>query len=112
MSNGKDKLLKVIQAIKETSDALDIDPRLVKKKNILANTDLTEWEVRSIGSLKSVVDAYFPTTDKALKEIQELKELKKYVNKLEKMVGEKEYFYDTIEKAILDRVEPVKLKDY
>lgn len=110
--DGKDKILRVVEAIKETADALGIEPQLVKKNQILRETDLNEWEIRRVGSLKNIIDAYFPTSNKALKEIQEHKEIKKYINKLEKMVGEKEYFFETIEKAILKTVKPIKLKPY
>ena len=110
--SGKDKLLRLVKAIKDTSDDLGIDPRHVTKKKILECTDLSEWEVRAVGGLKSVIDTYFPAQDKDLKGAQELKDYKKYVTKLEKQVGEKEYFFETIEKAILQRVQPIKLKPY
>lgn len=110
--NGQDKILKVVGAIRETADNLGIDPQLVTKQKILRETDLTEWDVRSVGSLKNIIDTYFPATGKALKEIEEHKAIKKYVTKLEKMVGEKEYWFDSIEKAILKHITPVKVKPY
>jgi predicted phosphodiesterase len=111
-TRNEKQIKKVVDAVRETAETLDIDPRLVTKGKILKNTRLTEWDVRSIGSLKTLIDDHFPTTTKALGAISEMKDTKKYITKLEKMIGEKEYFFESVERAILKQVEPVHVKPY
>ena len=108
----KSDLLNLVKAIKETSEKLDIDPQLVTKKNILEATDLSEWQIRKLGSLKSVKDTYFPVQNKALSSIQEMRETKAYITKLEKLLGQKDHYYKSIENAIAKNLKSIKVAPY
>jgi hypothetical protein len=83
---NKAQLLKIVERIKLLSKKLKKPPQSVTLKN-LSDSGIPERRVRSVGGLGLIRNKYFPVTDKDLVVIEELKQDKSYVTKLEKSLA-------------------------
>lgn len=111
MSNKKVKLKDIVDLIEKISANLGIHPHQLTKAKFLkeAEDEVTEWNLRSNGGLTAIIKANFPLEDKDIAKIQEQKEISRYINKLEKELGNQKLFQEKIEKMITKNLKPVKI---
>jgi len=77
--------------------------------------EINEWTLRKLGGFSAIMKAYFPIAEKDLALIEESKEYSKYINKLERRVGSKELFENTLAEAVKANLAPlpkIKVKSY
>ena len=111
MSNKNKELLKrALNEIREVSNKLGVHPQILSRADFLSNSDLSDWDLRKLGGL-AALKKRFPMTEKALKEIQEQKELVSYISKLEKEVANLSIFEEKIIKEI-SKNKPINIKQY
>jgi Calcineurin-like phosphoesterase len=105
------KLLdRVIAEIKEIAEKEGIHPSLVSKTMIVANGQTTDWELRKIGGLASVIKSYFPMSDKDLVALKDIKENANYIGKLEKQIASKSSFEDKLLEMLEANIKQLKVK--
>lgn len=78
---------------------LDLDP------------NLTNWKLRKFGRMTGI-KKYYPIQNIDLAEIHQQKDIKKYINSLEKRVGEKESLENKLYEAIVTQIKPIKVTPY
>lgn len=101
----------IIKGIKEVSKLLSKHPSEITKNDIIKNCDnISSWDIRELGRFDAFKKAHFPITNKDLVTIRETVETNKYINHLEKIVGEQELFFRNMQKAVSAAVESIKLE--
>jgi len=106
----KSDIEKIKKAIKVAAKIADIHPRQVTKIMVFqADDEITDWMLRKCGGLAAIKNN-FAVTDKDLVGIREQKEVSKYVNELEKKLGEVQLLDDNMRKVIEDSVKSIKLE--
>lgn len=82
----KEVLAGIRKAAKESGD----HPGLITKTQFKkAAPQVTEWDLRSIGGFPSIQKSHFPLTEKDLAGIQKERNVKNYIAKLERDLGDK-----------------------
>lgn len=111
---NKKLISQVVEDIKKAAKMADIKPQEVTKFHFMAVSDVTDWQLRTIGGLPSIVKANFPQEDKELATLQTNKSAASYVNKLESELGKKlwleEEFIDTLKNLKSVTAAPYKSK--
>lgn len=99
---------RVKKAILDVAKSLSIKPSEVTKKDLMnSDADISDWALKMVGGLNIVKNAYFPMEEKELSTILEAKNEKKYINKLESIVGARELIEKQIISAIENKLEPL-----
>jgi hypothetical protein len=92
----------IASEIRRVAASKGVDPYFLTKADILANSNVSEWKLRSVGGLSGVRKAKIPqsglTQDLAGK--REVAINKAYVSKLERELGDREYFVDALGKKV------------
>ena len=113
MSNRKkynDRLKKVIEGIQITAEHLGVHPSEVTKSQFFKIVDnVNDWDLRMVGGLSSIKRAHFPVVSKDLITIRKQKETSKYINELEKKLGEMQLLDDNMRSVIDESVKSLKL---
>ena len=92
------------KVLAEAAKAAGKHPSQITKTQLMAFDDnISDWSLRKVGGL-SGIKSYFPMTSKQLGEIKTQKDLRSYVNKLERQLGDKENF----EKQIIESIKLTK----
>lgn len=99
-------LKEVVKKIQDIGKALDIPCRELTLLDLSSN-ELSERQIRLHGGLSKIRNAYFPETEKNLKSIREATLSGSYVKKLEKELGDKQLFQDTITDSIKKLIKPI-----
>lgn len=91
---------------------LNLSKSLEKPVEKISLTDLqehgiSERQIRNNGGLPKIKATFFPNVEKDLKGITKLSLQHTYTNKLEKLVGQKEYFEETILQIVKDTIKPL-----
>lgn len=91
---GKQTLVdKLVIEVRRIAEELGIHPVNLTKSQFIRHTkDFSEWDLRKVGGLSSLVKSHIPYDQKDLEAIQDHKNKNAYVNKLEKQVGNIESF--------------------
>src|ERR1700675_2340490 len=115
MKKSNKKLINQIVAdIKKAAKEFDIKPQEVTKTQFAATSEITDWSLRTVGGLSSIISTYFKQEDKELATIQTHKNVNSYVNKLETELGKKlwleEEFVDTLKNLKIVKTAPYKSK--
>jgi len=107
------ELKTIVNKIKTVAKNNDVLPDKVTKTMLLSDSDVTEWELRKFGGLSSIIKANFPIEDKNLGAIRDIKAQSKYINDLERKLGEKQSFEDRLMDIVRNNPPTVpKLKQY
>lgn len=72
---------------------------------------ITEWSLRPFGGV-SGIKKYFPINEKDLAEIKKQKDMQSYVGKLERELGEKRQFEDTLLTTIRSAIQMINPSQY
>lgn len=105
---SKEKLNLIVKKIKEVAKQENIHPSTVTKTDIFNLEDsITEWDLRSVGGLDSIKKKYFPITDKNLAIIQDNKNSSSYIAKLEKELGNKINFEQSVLDTLTSTLKPL-----
>lgn len=97
--------------LKKVADQLELHPQEVSIANLTEEDErITAWEIRKFGGLPNLKKQY-PYTEKDVKEIQRIKDVTGYVNKLEKSLAESLLTEEKVV-AALKSVKPVNSKPY
>lgn len=84
---------KLVIEVKRIAAELGIHPVNLTKSQFIRHTkDFSEWDLRKVGGLSSLVKSHIPYDQKDLEAIQDHKNKNSYINKLEKQVGNIEAF--------------------
>ena len=84
------RLKEVLSGIRKASKDTGEHPGLITKAQFKkAAPKVTEWDLRAIGGYASIQKTHFPLTGKDLAEIQKNNQVKNYVAKLERELGDK-----------------------
>lgn len=107
----KDRLDRIIAAIRKASEALKVHPSEVNKSQFFeyADNQVSPWDLRELGGLSTIKATYFPV-EKELAIIRQEKEISKYVRKLEDKASAKLLLDEQIEKLIKEAVSGVKIE--
>lgn len=99
----KDVVKDIVFEVQRISKKLGLQPWEIKKSQFLHETpDFTEWDLRKVGGLNSLIKAYFPQTDKDLKTIQSNKRHVSRINQLQRQIGDQEAFKESLITSISD----------
>lgn len=97
MAKNVDVVRDLVFEIQRITKKLDIKPQELKKSQFLKETkEFKEWDLRKVGGLGALVKTYFHQTDKDLQAIQSNKRHIGYVNKLERIVGDRDAYHDKL----------------
>jgi predicted phosphodiesterase len=109
---SESKLIKeVVAKIKKISEDLNLaHPSDLTKSQFLELSKLSEWELRKIGGYKTILDTYFPFTDKELQSIRLVEDRKAYVNKLEKKYGSWQLFKEQLTESLTNQLSKIKVE--
>lgn len=102
------ELKTILSEIRRIAKAIGCQPNEVTKTMLLSEGNVSEWELRKLGGLTSIMKAHFPYQDKNLGEIASLKESQSYISKLEKLVGNKEKFEKEVKDIFMEKLKPIK----
>lgn len=97
----------LVKAIKDTAKANNIEPYQVKPGDLQEHSGISVWQVRQFGGLSSVIKAEFPTPDKDLKSIVQDKGAAAYIAKLEKELGNRQLFEESVLDALKAELKPL-----
>ncbi len=98
---------KIVDTIKSASDTLGVDVYDLTKAEVLESGVVSEWDLRKLGGLAAIRKAHFPLRDAKLSAKSGVTLRKAYVNQLEKIVGNQEYFNE----EVVARIEEVLAKN-
>lgn len=105
-----DRLKKVIEGIQLTSEKMGVHPSEITKAHFMKHVDnVTSWDIREVGGLAAVKRAHFPVVSKDLITIRQQKETSKYINELEKKLGEQELLGENMRNVITEAVKGIKV---
>jgi hypothetical protein len=109
---SESKLIKeVVAKIKTISEDLGLEhPALLSKAQFFELSKLSEWSLRKIGGYQSVLDTYFPYTDKELKTIELNDQRKAYISKLERKYGKWDLFKDKLTESLTAELSKIKVE--
>ena len=111
---------KLVKAIKddilEISEKLQLQPWELSKARFLEFSDVTEWQLRSVGGFSTFISTYFPFPAQDLKEIYKQKEDNAYIASLEKRYGKLSLFQERLLESLQNEfskleIKPVRLND-
>lgn len=97
----------IVKAIKAAAKELGKEPSEVTKLDLLSNDyGVSDWDLRKVGGLALVKSAHFPQ-EKNFNEVSESKEVKSYISKLEKQLGDKQHLEKLIIDIMSEKLEPL-----
>ena len=98
--DNKELFKKIVSKIEELAEEYGIHPYKVTQAQILRDGAITEWQIRKFNGLTAIKDLAFenPGLDPIAK--SEVMAKKRYMRKLERSLGDRDYFIDTITKRI------------
>lgn len=97
----KDIVKDLVFEIQRISQKLDVKPQEITKAQFLKESkEFKEWDLRKVGGIGALVKTYFRQTDRDLRTIQANKRHISYVNKLERIVGDRESYHSTLIKNL------------
>lgn len=91
---------RVAGAIKTAAEKSGKDIYSVTKSDVLTHTDVTEWQIRSVGGVSAVRKAHYPEESVDLPGRRAVAIRKSYVNKLEREAGDWRYYLDEVGRKI------------
>jgi hypothetical protein len=99
----------IVEHIKLISEELGVAPYDLTKAEVLESGAIKEWDLRKLGGLAAIRKAHFEEPiDLAGKRGIQIK--KSYVNKLERELGERDYFLESVTKKVGEIFERCPLK--
>lgn len=99
---------KVAGLIKATAKKLSKKPQEVTKKDFLkANEDITDWQLRKLGSFEAIKQRFFPLEEKELVQIKETQEINKYIKVLENKLANKGLLETKLLEAVQAKLQPL-----
>lgn len=103
---------RIAAGIECAADALGIRPTQVTKAQFFKHGDagVSEWQLRKVGGIQGVKKLHFPDTHKDLASIRQGKEVRKYINKLERQLSEKHLFEDRVISEIGQALKGISVK--
>lgn len=116
----KDRLDKIIKGIETVAKDLGVQPYDVTKAQFFSKvSNVTPWDLRELGGLSAVKNAYFPQKNKDLAIIRKEKEISSYIKSLEnkasaKLVLDQEILKivaDSLKELPIEKVKLPKVKD-
>lgn len=108
---GDSKLVKdIVKHIEDIAEKLNLEPYQLPKAKFIELSGITPWQLQSVGGYQTLVNAYFPSGDKALKDTQINKNRKAYIAKLEKQYGTWDAFAEQLTDSLVTRLEKMKVE--
>jgi hypothetical protein len=116
---GTDLIARIVKTIERIAKSKQVDVYDLSKIDVLEDGEISEWELRSVGGISKIRDAHF-IQEKDLAASRGVAQRKSYVNKLERVLGDREYFLDEVAKKIeeildkhpiqVSKVKPIEAK--
>lgn len=103
---SKELVREVLKAIKSAAKTIGREPHEVTKTDVLAE-GITDWNLRQVGGLGSVLKKYYPVEGKALDIIADNKAAGTYISKLEKQLGDKQSFQQSVLDLLSQKLKPL-----
>jgi hypothetical protein len=98
---GTELIARIVKTIQKIADEQNIDVYDVTKTDILEEGSISEWQLRSLGGLSKVRSSHYPEPpDKDLIAERGVAQRKSYLSKLERTLGDREYFLEEVGKKI------------
>lgn len=98
--------------VEKAAKANKIHPSNVNLAMLKAqNSAITEWSLRTFGGINGI-RKYFPVSEKDLAEIKNQADIKSYINKLEKQLGEKLNFETQVLDAVRSSIQALNPPKY
>ncbi len=111
MNENSDLVRDLVFEIQRISKKLDVKPQTITKAQFLKETkEFKEWDLRKVGGLGALIKTYFRQTDRDLQTIQSNKRHISYVNKLERIVGDREAFQTKLIKNIGNVIKKTRIE--
>lgn len=105
---SKSLLKEINNEIKKIATELGLEPWQISKADFYAEQDrITDWQIRQLGGFEALKKRFFPQQDKALDVIAETSSAKSYVAKLEKQLGNKQLFEQSVLKILTSKLKPL-----
>lgn len=109
-------LKKIVTKIRDVAQSMEVSPSTLTKSVFFKNNDdesITEWELRKFGGFASILKTHFPVSDLDLTNQIYSTEVRSYIKRLEKELGNREFKSDMVVKAVVKKLQPVlKIKHY
>ncbi|MGH7974934.1 MAG: hypothetical protein ACREBR_05370 [bacterium] len=105
------KLLKdICKDIERIAYKIGVEPFQLNKAQFKEFSKVSEWDLKKVGGYQTVLNTYFPMTEKNLKDIQLSRQRKSYVSKLEKQYGTWEAFAEQLQESLMKRLATMKVE--
>lgn len=106
-SKNKGLLNKIVKAIKTAAKSSNKHPLDIDRADLISSGFVTDWELRKVGSLKSIKTKFFPVANKDLVTIRKTSKHNAYVKKLETALGDKLSFQEELKEIMLSEITPL-----
>lgn len=101
----------IIADVKRISTALELQhPSFLTKVQFLEASNYSEWDLRRLGGYRTLLNTYFPFSDKELKDIEITKQRKSYIAQLEKKYGSWEVFQEQLTESLTNKLKDIKIE--
>ena len=97
----------IVAEIKKIAKERGCEPQEITKAIFLAESEVTNGQLRTLGGLEGIKKAYLPEKEKNLAAINDIKKDKSYVESLEKSLGAKLSFEEELKTALKGLKMPV-----
>lgn len=111
MSKKQTEYENIVQQLGEAAKVLKIHPHTLTKAQVLQNSTITDWQLRKHGGLAGIKNANFPLDEKDLALIEQQRDVSRYVNKLEKQLGQKLNLEKRIQESIDKQLSDIKIRN-
>lgn len=107
----KENVLKaIVDEIARIAKLNNIHPSQVTKGQFHKNCSISDWTLRKFGGFDQIKKAHFPVSNKELATIQEMKDMKNYVSKLERELGKQQLFEEKLIGSLTTAIQQLSLK--
>lgn len=108
---SESKLVKdIVAKVEEIAKRLQVEPFQLSKAKFFELSKLKEWDLRKVGGYQTILNTYFPLSNKSLKDIELMSQRQSYLGSLEKKYGKWELFAENLTESLVKNLEKLKVE--